>query len=88
MKIRPVGADLFHADGQTDMTKLTVAEFYVLLDGKVQNTYRILATNKLKQIFNSTSPPPPPPKNPYTKKTTCFEKTEPKTSNKTKLYRN
>jgi len=25
MKILPVGADLFHADGQTDMTKLTVA---------------------------------------------------------------
>jgi hypothetical protein len=25
MKIRPVGADLFHADGQTYMPKLTVA---------------------------------------------------------------
>ena len=25
MKIRPVGAELFHADRQTDMTKLTVA---------------------------------------------------------------
>ena len=25
IKIRPVGAELFHADGQTDMTKLTVA---------------------------------------------------------------
>jgi len=24
MKIRPVGAELFHADGQTDMTKLVV----------------------------------------------------------------
>jgi hypothetical protein len=24
-KIRPVGAELFHADGQTDMTKLIVA---------------------------------------------------------------
>jgi hypothetical protein len=24
-KIRPEGADLFHADGQTDMTKLIVA---------------------------------------------------------------
>ena len=24
MKIRPVGADLFHADGQTDMTMLIV----------------------------------------------------------------
>jgi hypothetical protein len=25
MKIRPVGAELFHADGKTDMTRLTVA---------------------------------------------------------------
>jgi len=25
MKIRPVGADFFHAGGQTDMTKLLVA---------------------------------------------------------------
>jgi hypothetical protein len=25
MKIRPVGAELFHANGRTDMTKLTVA---------------------------------------------------------------
>ena len=25
MKIRPVGAELFHADGRTDMTRLTVA---------------------------------------------------------------
>jgi len=25
MKIRPVGAELFHADGQTDMTKPVVA---------------------------------------------------------------
>ena len=25
MTIGPVGAELFHADGQTDMTKLTVA---------------------------------------------------------------
>jgi len=25
MKIRPVGAEFFHADGRTDMTKLTVA---------------------------------------------------------------
>jgi hypothetical protein len=27
MKIRPVGVELFHVDGRTDMTKLTVA-FY------------------------------------------------------------
>jgi hypothetical protein len=25
MKIRPVGSELSHADGQTDVTKLTVA---------------------------------------------------------------
>jgi hypothetical protein len=25
MKIRPMGAELFHVDGQTDMTKLIVA---------------------------------------------------------------
>ena len=25
MKIRPVGAELFHADGRTDVTKLTAA---------------------------------------------------------------
>jgi hypothetical protein len=25
MKIRPVGAELFHADAETDMTKITVA---------------------------------------------------------------
>jgi hypothetical protein len=25
MKIRPMGAELFHADGRTDMTKLIVA---------------------------------------------------------------
>ena len=25
MEIRPVGTELFHEDGQTDMTKLTVA---------------------------------------------------------------
>jgi len=25
MKIRPVGTELFHSDGQTDMTKIIVA---------------------------------------------------------------
>ena len=25
MKLRPVGAELFHADGQTDITKLIIA---------------------------------------------------------------
>jgi len=27
MKIRPVGAELFHADTRTDMTKLRVSRF-------------------------------------------------------------
>jgi hypothetical protein len=30
MKIRPVGVQLFRADGQTDMTKVTVASHYLL----------------------------------------------------------
>jgi len=34
MKIRPVGAQLFHTDGETDMTKLTVAFLNV---AKVRN---------------------------------------------------
>jgi hypothetical protein len=39
MKIRPVGAELLHADGRTDMTKLRVAL------RNFQNT----ATNPLEQ---------------------------------------
>ena len=31
MKIVPVGAELFHADGRTDMTKLTVFFFFAIL---------------------------------------------------------
>jgi hypothetical protein len=47
MKIRSVGTELFHADGQTDMTKLTVA-------------FRNVATapknwlNWLKQVIQET----------------------------------
>jgi hypothetical protein len=42
MKIRPVGDELFHADGQTDMTRLIVA-------------FRNFATARKKQT--SVSPP-------------------------------
>jgi hypothetical protein len=38
IKICPVGAELFYADGQTDMTKLIVA-------------FRSLPTRLIKQIF-------------------------------------
>ena len=41
MKIRPVGAELFHADGRTDMTKLTVA--YSNFEGaKKDGVYRVV----------------------------------------------
>ena len=45
MKIRPVGAELFHADGrrQTDMTKLTVA-------------FRIFANARNKCVFYTVWP--------------------------------
>ena len=31
MEIHPVGAELLHADGQTDMTKLIVTVFFFLI---------------------------------------------------------
>jgi len=37
MKIPPVGADLFHKDGWTDMTKLTVA-FHNCERAKIPNS--------------------------------------------------
>ena len=39
MKIRPVGAELFHADGRTDMTKPTVA-FRSFTDAPKHTTFR------------------------------------------------
>ena len=51
MKIRPVGSELFHADGQADMTKLRVA--FRDIDGGRWNFVshsdesRLLATLKL-----------------------------------------
>jgi hypothetical protein len=44
MKIRPVGAELFHADGRTDMTKLIVAFL------------QILGTRLKKQVCNWCTP--------------------------------
>ena len=38
IKIRPVGAELSHADGQTDMTKLTVALLFAELRCRVNVT--------------------------------------------------
>jgi len=36
MKIRAVGAKLFHVDGRTDITKLTVFFFFVLLPTRLK----------------------------------------------------
>ena len=42
MKIRPVGAELFHADGQTDMTKLMVAFCNFAKSSKTGSTTKLL----------------------------------------------
>ena len=54
MKIRPLGAELFNADGQTDMTKLTVAfsKFYEraykgIIMSHLQRTQHETETDKL-----------------------------------------
>ena len=36
MKIHPVGAELFHADRQTDMTQLTVAFAFLRMPLKIR----------------------------------------------------
>jgi hypothetical protein len=43
MKMRPVGADLFHADGQTDMTKLIVG-FRIFADSPAKQSCSLMAT--------------------------------------------
>jgi hypothetical protein len=43
MKMRPVGAELFHADGRTDMTKLTAA-FRNFADSPKNRVINITAT--------------------------------------------
>jgi hypothetical protein len=45
IKIRPVGAELLHADGQTDMTKLTVA-FHNYVNLPKNSTYFSLQEKK------------------------------------------
>jgi hypothetical protein len=41
MVIRPVGADLFHADGQTDVTNLIESLFAISLKRLTQFTYEL-----------------------------------------------
>jgi len=48
MKIRPVGSELFHAGGQTDMTKLSVAFFAILQTRLDIYTYISQKYKKLK----------------------------------------
>jgi hypothetical protein len=44
MKIRPVGAELFHADGRTDMRKLIVAFRNLANAPKTDNLYKPTST--------------------------------------------
>jgi MoaA/NifB/PqqE/SkfB family radical SAM enzyme len=46
MKIRPVGAELFHADGQTDMAKLVAAFLNLANAPKVRLIVTIETTGK------------------------------------------
>ena len=51
MKIRPVGAELFHPDGQTDMTKVIVAfRYFANAPKKVHKVTGILATNSMVRV--------------------------------------
>ena len=59
VKIRPVGAELLHADGQTDMTQLTVA-FRDLKKATTIERHRILVGFDgilLKMLPERGSPP-------------------------------
>jgi hypothetical protein len=49
MKIRPVGARLFHMDGQTDMTKLIVASH------NFANTHKKLSLHSQKDNMDVTT---------------------------------
>jgi hypothetical protein len=54
MKIRPVGAELFHEDGQTDMTKLTITFPNFANAPKHETKYRI--KNKIRILVISGGP--------------------------------
>jgi hypothetical protein len=59
MKIRPVEAELLHADGQTDMTKLIVA-FCNFADASKETVAHIKGKSQLRQItisYSQTSVP-------------------------------
>jgi hypothetical protein len=51
IKIRPLGAELFHSDEQADMTKLTVA-FHSFVNER-KNYHSIFRTNKIRNNINS-----------------------------------
>ena len=50
MNIRPVGAELFHADGRTDMMKLTVAFRNFAYAPKKRNPYFMTSRTGIKQL--------------------------------------
>jgi len=54
MKIRPMGDDLFHADGRTDMTNLIfMLSFFAILLKRLKYWYMVPITmQELVQIFD------------------------------------
>jgi hypothetical protein len=53
MKIRPLGAELYHADGRTDMMKLTVAFYNFTHMPNSLNVHDLLEPTKMSQIMSS-----------------------------------
>ena len=53
MKIRPVGAELFHVDGQKDMTKLMVA--FRNCSNALQNPLLLVHKNQLTVVKEFTA---------------------------------
>jgi len=52
MKIRPVRAELFHADGAADMTQLTVV--FAILRTRLKILFLILREHKALPIWEAT----------------------------------
>jgi hypothetical protein len=52
MKIRPIGGELFHAEGRTDMTKLTVA-FRNLANAPKNSSLLSLSSNERNALYTS-----------------------------------